>query len=114
MRKANIIKVTNEGKKIAVLYAKDRLSPDDFVLVCHPGHWMMKDFFNSQLKYEIDIDECYFQFLHLKRKISIENAAKYGIFLEYEYHERKSSQNYNVSNLSTFAYAIEVDVHVDE
>ena len=91
MRKANIIKVTNEGKRIAILYAKDRLDDEDFVLICQPGHWMMKDFFNGAIKYEIDIDECYFQFHRLKRKISIENAAKYGIFLEYEYHERKSS-----------------------
>ncbi len=80
MKKASIIRILNDSGKNVILWPKQKKYKDFARLIRH-GDFLILDC--RAFGFILDLDECYFQLNHSKKKISVENISKYGCHVEY-------------------------------
>lgn len=84
MNLANIITITNRSKNAVVFkpsYTEEKDVQEDDKLI-NPDSFRLLDYKKRDL--QIDMDEMYFQFENDEKKIKIEEAYKYGVYIEYQ------------------------------
>lgn len=79
MTKTTMFQITNYSKKDLYLWPMDEKIQEEWGMLIKAGEFVIKDL--TFLKIIIDLDECYFQFRGMKRKIRPKNISKYNVDL---------------------------------
>lgn len=74
---ATYIRISNFSHRDVFLWPIDEELRKQWGLVIKANEFIMLDF--SMQKYQLDIDQCFFQFKGMKRKIKPKNVSKYKV-----------------------------------
>lgn len=83
MKKANIVKITNNSNKDIVIWHKEIVLQNKWGILIKKGSWVLIECRYIDVNYFVGLYECFFQFVGRKRKIKVDNIKKHGIDLEY-------------------------------
>jgi len=78
MKIASVIQIVNRTNRDIFLWPKDEVMRNLFGQLIHSNTFRI---FECPAHYQFDLDECYFQFKGLKRKIKHSNLHKHNIDL---------------------------------
>lgn len=111
--KANIITISNFSTKPLVLYPLNPRYDGDFIAFCKPDCCVIIDL--VPMNRVLFIDECYFQFMGMKKKIKPNNIYKHNVCLEYAYYDREKPTPPNIVPIvATSSRPIKNDVHANK
>lgn len=79
MTKTTMFQITNYSKRDLYLWPKDERAREEWGILIKAGEFIIKDF--TFLKISLDLNDCYFQFHGMKRKIKPQNLKKYNVDL---------------------------------
>lgn len=75
--KASYIRISNNSYRDVFLWPKDEEMRKHWGLVIKASEYVILDFVMQ--KYQLDLEECFFQFKGLKRQIKPKNISKYKV-----------------------------------